>query len=165
MSGIRIIGIGSPFGDDCIGWETIGAIEESGMMARFPAGQVAAYRCRQPATDLLPLLSGARAALLVDGMESGAEPGTLRRIDASELQADPGKISSHGMGVPEGLALARALGMLPGTMVIYGVEIEDADAAPHAAAAVLAAIPALLRAIESDVRRLLRVQEAGRPAR
>ncbi|MGE5622300.1 MAG: hydrogenase maturation protease [Bacillota bacterium] len=156
MSGIRIIGIGSPFGDDRIGWEAIDAIDASGMLGRFPAGVVAAYRCGQPATDLLPLLSGAGAVLLIDGSRSGAPPGTLRKVDASELRADAGNLSSHGLGVPESLALARALGLLPGTTVVYGIEIGHIGAQPEISPEVLASIPALLRAIEADLRRLLR---------
>ncbi len=154
--GIRIIGIGSPFGDDRIGWEAIEAIDESGMLDRFPAGVVAAYRCGQPATDLLPLLSGAGAALLIDGTRSGAPPGTLRKVDAGELRADAGNISSHGLGVPESLALARTLGMLPATTVIYGIETGSIGTQPEISPEVRAAIPALLRAIAADLHRLVR---------
>lgn len=159
ISPIRIIGIGSPFGDDGIGWLAIEAIEHSGMLSRFPAEAVATFRCSGPATDLLPMLSGARAALLIDGMKSGAPPGALRKIDAGELRAGPGKISSHGLSVAENLALGRVLGMLPETLMIYGIEIGEAGGEPGLSSNLRGAIPLLLGEIDAALRTL--VQESG----
>lgn len=155
MSGIRIIGIGSPFGDDRIGWEVIDAIERGGMIAGLPSGTVTALRCSQPATDLLPMMSGADAVFLIDGVKSGAAPGVLRKVDISELCAENGKLSSHGLGVQESLALARALGLLPQAIVIYGVEIGEVGPEQGISREVLAAIPLLLREIETDLRTLV----------
>lgn len=155
MSAIRIIGIGSPFGDDRIGWAAIDAIDHSGMLGDFPAGVVETFRCSQPATDLLPLLAGAGAALLIDATYGDAVAGTVRKIDVGELRAEPGNISSHGLGVAESLALGRSLGMLPAALTIYGVEIRRVGMAPGMSAEVLAAIPVLLGAIMAELRALL----------
>lgn len=155
MSEVRIIGIGSPFGDDRIGWEAVDAIDESGMLGRFPPGMVGAYRCSQPAVGLLPLLAGANAAILIDAIRGGAAPGTWRRIDAGDLQPDPGNISSHGLGVPESLALGRSLGLLPETIVFYGIEIRHAGPWPGIRAEVRAAIPGLLREIAAELQSLI----------
>ncbi len=159
LSPIRIIGIGSPFGDDGVGWLAIEAIEHSGMLNRFRAGAVATFRCSQPATDLLSMLAGATAALLIDGMKSGAPPGVLRKIDPGELRAEAEKLSSHGLSVAENLALARVLGMLPEKLMIYGIEIGDAGGEPGLSSDVRGAIPPLLGEIDVALRTL--VQERG----
>lgn len=162
MSPIRLIGIGSPFGDDRVGWHAVEAIERSGMLAGFPAGMATACRCSQPVTDLLPMMSGARAVFLIDGMKSGAPPGTVRRIEDGELPDGLGNVSSHGLGVADSLALARTLGMLPRTLTIYGIEIGAPAADQEISQAVLAAIPALLREIETDLRRLVEENDSGK---
>lgn len=156
MSDVRIIGIGSPFGDDRIGWDAVDAIEKSGLLARFPPGRVSTFRCSQPAAGLLPLLAEADAAILIDAIRSGASIGTVRKIDAGDLRFDPGKISSHGLSVAESLALGRELGLLPETVTVYGIEIQRDEASAGVQAKVHAAIPALLRAIAIELQTMIR---------
>lgn len=155
MIDVRIIGIGSPFGDDRIGWDAVDAIEKSGVLARFPHGMVSTFCCSQPAIGLLPLLTGADAAILIDAMRSGASFGTVRKINASVLRFAPRKISSHGLSLPESLALGRELGLLPETMVVYGIEIQRDEASAGVQDKVHAPIPGLLRAIAIELETLM----------
>ncbi|HJV88573.1 MAG TPA: hydrogenase maturation protease [Noviherbaspirillum sp.] len=122
MNAIRIIGIGSPFGADCIAWDAVDALEQSGTLIRFPRRVVETFRCGSPGTGLLPLLTGVQAAILIDAIITGAPPGTVHRIDPDELYLEARQISSHDLGVAETLALARTLGLLPEKLVIYGIE-------------------------------------------
>ncbi len=148
MSALRIIGIGSPFGGDGIGWDAIDALEHSGLAARYPSARVETFRCGSPATGLLPLLAGVDAAILIDAVVSGAAPGTLHRIDLDQLDEATRQISAHDLGVAETLALARTLGMLPENLLIYGIEAggkgEEAEG-----------IAALISAIADDIERHL----------
>jgi len=73
---------------------------------------------------LLELWDGAGAVVLVDSVRSGATPGTIVRIDAraAPLPAELRESSSHATGVAQAIELARALGRLPATVVVYGIE-------------------------------------------
>ena len=86
------------------------------------------------ATALLADLQAARRVWLIDAAQSGAPPGTIHRIDcaATDAVVPRGSVSSHGFGVAEAIALARALGTLPPHCIVYA--IEAAHFAPGAAA-------------------------------
>ena len=75
-------------------------------------------------TSLIDSWEGAEAVWLVDAVSSGAEPGTVHRHDASsaELPARLFDTSTHHFGLAEAGESARALGRLPKTAVVYGIE-------------------------------------------
>jgi len=76
-------------------------------------------------TDLINAWTGADAAFVVDCMRSGSEPGTIRRFDVlrDDLAEEilPG-LSTHAFNVGETVRLARSIGQLPRTLIVYGVE-------------------------------------------
>ncbi len=158
MKEVRIVGIGSSFGEDCLGWNAVDAIECSGILAPYPAEWVKTFRCSEPMAGLLPLLEDAGAAILIDAMQSGAPPGSLCRVDTDSLAPHAGQVSSHGMGVCESLALARALDILPRTVVLYGIEMTRPETGDESA---FVAIPALLAAIADDLRTLFHGAPSG----
>ncbi len=124
MSAVRILGIGSPFGDDRLGWEVARHLCESGALAAFPAGEVAAGPCDRPGAALVERMAGAELVILVDAMHSGARPGTVRRLGREEIDAIHAPVSSHGLGVAEAIRLADALGELPDRLEIVAVEAD-----------------------------------------
>jgi hydrogenase maturation protease len=75
-------------------------------------------------TSLIDSWEGAEAVWLVDAVSSGAEPGTVHRHDASarELPARLFDTSTHHFGLAEAVELARALGRLPRTAIVFGIE-------------------------------------------
>lgn len=76
------------------------------------------------ATSLIWLWKGRRSVWLVDAVVSGSPPGTIHRHDATAapLPAPLRSSSSHAFGVAEAVELARSLGELPASLVVYGVE-------------------------------------------
>lgn len=127
MIRISILGIGSPFGDDQIGWRVIDAINESSMLNRYPPGMVQTCRCDRPVTTMLQKLMESEVVIMIDAMKTGLPPGTICQLDLSDLQLNPHRISSHEMGMAECLALGRTLGILPRLLLCYGVEIDSID--------------------------------------
>lgn len=116
---IRIVGIGTAFGDDAAGPLVVQSLAAG---PELPV-RVEAISCRRP-LDLLDLLDGADGAILVDATQSGEPPGTVRELNAGDLrEARP--VSSHGLGVREALAMARALGRAPQRIAIIGIEAES----------------------------------------
>ncbi len=151
MTPIRIIGIGSPFGDDQIGWEAIEAIRRSGLLECFPQGLVNVQTCDRPASGLLMLMEGAAHVILIDAMRSGAAPGTIRRLQDKEIEMEAALLSSHGFGVAESLALGRTLGMLPVRLVLYGVEACNFDPCDTLTPEAAGALPMLVERIKEEL--------------
>ena len=105
---IRIIGIGSPFGDDAAGLET------ARMLAEAPPSNCEVIAADRPGTALLDLLEGAHAAILIDAVCSGAPPGTIHEFTFDELDRCAVRfVSSHDLGVAAAIQLAQKLGRAP----------------------------------------------------
>ncbi|MEQ6342016.1 MAG: hydrogenase maturation protease [Gammaproteobacteria bacterium] len=151
MIPIRIIGIGSPFGDDRLGWEAAEAVRRSGLLGHFPQGLVSVQCCDRPASGLLMLMEGASHVILIDAMRSGAVPGTVRRLQDEEIEMEAALLSSHGFGVAESLALGRTLGMLPARLVLYGVEVCNLDQCDTLAPETVGALPMLVERIKEEL--------------
>lgn len=144
---VRVICVGSPFGDDAVG------LRLAPMLAREldPArAEVSAHD--RPGARLLAALDGAAKVVLVDGVRSGAAPGSLHRIEGEAIYRSLARhASTHGFGLADALALAAKLGRAPDALVLHGVEIESAAPAAGMSAAVEAALPALLDAVKIEV--------------
>ncbi len=125
---VRVIGIGTPHGDDAAGLAAVAALQAGGL----PAG-VDATTCQRPGLDLPSALAGVQAAVLIDAMCSDDAPGQVARLSRAELPRLRA-VSSHGLGVAEGLALAEALGRAPAHLELLGVTLGRA-AGPRLSAA------------------------------
>jgi hydrogenase maturation protease len=122
---IRIIGIGSPFGDDAAG------LEIARMLAQSPPPDCEVIEADRPGTALVELLEGAAAVILVDAVRSGAPPGTIHEFGFDELDHCAARlVSSHDLGVAAAVKLAHKLGRAPVVGKIIGIEISSAAAAP-----------------------------------
>lgn len=80
--------------------------------------------------DIVDLMQGARVAILIDAARSGQRPGLIHRLDASQgsIAVPMRSSSSHALGLSEALELARVLGDLPKTVIVYGVEVGTTEA-------------------------------------
>lgn len=116
---LRIIGIGSPFGDDALGHQALERLQQEDGL--FPPG-TELLELDRPGSSLVPLLENSRAVVIIDAMQSGQPPGTVQRLKTDELITETKLPSSHNLGVAEALALARVLNVLPERLLIYGIE-------------------------------------------
>jgi len=147
---LRIIGIGSPFAGDRFG---IDAIEILRTLPELTILGCDVEWCAldRPGAGLIEQLRGAEAVLLIDAMQSGSEPGAVRRLSLADLLQQTAVPSSHQLGVAESLALAQALGELPPQLLIYGIE-SCAKLAPQQW------FPALQRLMSQDIKALLELE-------
>jgi hydrogenase maturation protease len=117
--GCLVIGVGNDWrGDDSIGLRVVRGLE---------GRQVDGLRTVQSGGDaaaLMGLWEGWDRVYLVDAMRSGSPPGSVLRVLASQSDfgSRPDFRSSHLLGVEEAILLARVLGRIPKTLVIFGVE-------------------------------------------
>jgi hydrogenase maturation protease len=148
MSGLRILGIGSPAGDDQAGWLAVDALLASGVCA---GGGVAIEKLDRPGANLIPLLDDADRVILIDAMQSGNQAGRVRRFDQKDWPGYGCGLSSHGFGVLAALSLARELGSLPPRLDLYGIEIGMAMPGEEPCAAVQSAARQLARLITAEL--------------
>ena len=119
MSDTVIIGVGNRFrGDD-----GAGRIVAQRLKARLPLGEKV-YESSGEALSLMELWGSSPRVILADAAEAGDEPGTVSRMDAS-LEALPSAffhMSTHAFSVAEAIEMARSLGQLPATVIVYGIQ-------------------------------------------
>ncbi len=127
-----IIGIGSPSGDDQTGWRVVDVLK-----GRLPP-EVELIKLDRPGTGLIPLLENASHVILIDAMQGGGAPGTIRHFGKDEWMNYRQGLSSHGVGVFDSLSLARELGVLPEMIELYGIEIDTAMPGESSTKAVMA---------------------------
>jgi hydrogenase maturation protease len=140
-----IIGLGSPLGDDAVGWRVVELFE-----ARH-AAQTKAVALREP-TQMFAHLGNRERLWIVDGSRGGLKPGSITRLAwPTDCNEDPVLASTHGLGASDVLRLAGKLGRLPPCVVLYAIEI--GQSAPNAtmSAPVAAAIPEVVERISEEV--------------
>jgi hydrogenase maturation protease len=148
-TGCCVLGIGSPFGDDRLGWEAAERLRggDGGCVARVES-------LDRPGAALIEVWRGARRVLLIDAVRSGAPPGTLHRIGIGDMVGIGDATSSHALGVAATVALARALGALPPELMLYGIEADPDWGGEGLSPSVRAALPALIEEIAEATKRL-----------
>ena len=156
MSAIVVIGIGNPYRRD----DAAGLAAAERLAPRLPEG-VAVLLCEQEPSRIIDAWNGAWAAVLVDAVAAGDEPGTLHRVDAGRepVPVNVFRSSTHAFGVGEVIELARALGRLPERILLYGIEGAAFSAGAGLTASVDAAVDAVVEAVVRDVERLVREEE------
>jgi len=156
MTPVRVLGLGSPFGDDRAGWIAVENLMRAAGFRALPEGFASAEICDPVGNNLLDAMQGASLAILIDAAQSGAAPGTIRRLDAQNLEDGSESCSSHGFGLSATLALGRALNELPPNVIIFLIEIPataEFGPADVPSAPVAGAIPGLIAAVLADIRR------------
>jgi hydrogenase maturation protease len=144
MNQVRILGIGSPSGDDQAGWLVADALSAMGVDACID-------RLDRPGANLIPLLEDTTWAILIDAMQSGSPIGDIRRFGTETWPAYSQGLSSHGLGVIDALSLARELGSLPSRIDLYGIEIGPVAPGTTAGDDIRAAARQLARHIAADL--------------
>jgi hydrogenase maturation protease len=114
-----IIGIGNEYrGDDAVGL----------IVARRLKGRLAdSVKVLEQTGDgaaLMDAWRGAETVIVIDAVASGAAPGVIHRFDANTrpIPKTAFRCSTHAFGVAEAIELSRALGEIPRSLVVYGIE-------------------------------------------
>jgi len=145
---VVVVGLGNAYrGDDAVGLAVAEAV-------RARVGQkVTVIACEEEPSRLLDAWSGSSAAVIVDAVVSGSEPGTTHRLDASDepIAAGTFRSSTHAFSLGETIEIARALGRLPRRVVVYGIEAAAVAAGVELTPAVADAVDRVADAIVRDL--------------
>ncbi len=142
---VLVIGVGNPYRrDDAAGREAVRRLRD-----RAPH-VIATLEHDGEGTSLMEAWQGVDLVIVVDAVSSGAPPGTVQRFDvhSEPLPAAILHDSTHAVGVPDAVELARALGRLPPRLIVYGIEGRAFDAGE-------ALSPEVERAVDEVISRIL----------
>lgn len=140
-----VIGVGNPMGgDDAAGR----------LVVQWLAGRTIDFDVIESfggAADLVTAFEDRAHVLIVDACLSGATPGTIHRFDARAAPLPPflNAVSSHAIGVGEGIELARALELLPKICTVIAIEGTDFTIGAPVSPAVTGAVKVCIREILS----------------
>ncbi|ETK32939.1 hydrogenase maturation protease [Microbispora sp. ATCC PTA-5024] len=145
-----VIGLGADGrGDDAAGLEVVRRLRGS-----LPRSVAVVESAADPA-QIVEAWTGARLAVVVDAVSSGAAPGTVHR--------DPGvpggaswRGSSHSFGLADAVALGRALGRMPARLLVIGIEGGDFAIGAPITPPVMSAIAALAQELTLEFRQTCR---------
>jgi hydrogenase maturation protease len=124
MKLIKVLGIGSPFGDDQVGWKVVDALKQQLSMHTNIDLLVSIENHDRPGVRLIELMSGAHTVFIIDAIKSNSEIGTIHRFKNHDIFELENRLSTHNMGVSEALQLGSALNALPDNIILYGIEID-----------------------------------------
>ncbi|HEY80034.1 MAG TPA: hydrogenase maturation protease [Caldilineae bacterium] len=151
---LLILGIGNAWAsDDGVGPEVVRRVQAwwNGL-ERNATGEVGFVIMAQPDLSLIDLMADCDQLIIVDGVMSGAKPGTWhRQVWRAGMLGEKGlaRASSHGFGVKELLEMAEALGTLPARVELWGIEIALIAPGQGLSPEVAGAVDDVVRALEA----------------
>ena len=151
---LKIIGVGSPFGDDRVGWATAEKLKSSSICLS-EKDKIDISILDRPGAALITHWQDADAVILIDAVQSGAAPGTLHILSADDIDTNTQLTSSHGFGIASTVALARSLDELPEYFYLCGIEIDPTNLGEDLGICVREAINPLVDRIELLINSLL----------
>lgn len=117
---LLVIGVGSPFGSDGLGWEVVKILQEDSGLSQKPGLKL---RCLdRPGIQLLEVMQSSDNVILVDAVSIGQLPGSLVRLGLEDIRAENSAMSTHNIGLAEALQLGRTLQRLPRQILLLGLE-------------------------------------------
>jgi hydrogenase maturation protease len=144
---IKIIAVGNNFyGDDGIGSEILSVLDG---MPEFNSCQLI-----DSATDALGFIdhfNDADHIIIIDAAKMGEIPGTVKAFSANDalLNIQMDHLSIHGISLAETFEIARAIGAMPNSITIIGIEPESFSITEGLSETVTKSIPqAVSRIIE-----------------
>lgn len=154
------VGIGSPNGDDRIGWAiadelsrlaaSVSVLDNPRINSLSPAIRKAA----NPA-DLLDWLDDIGLLVVCDACRGIGPPGTVSRWVWPRLPAELTHPSgTHQLSLASVLELASVLNRLPGETVIWGIQIESQEQRLDLSHSVAAALPAMVARVWEELTRV-----------
>lgn len=151
MSKTLVLGVGNILlSDDGVGVHTIRRLQE---IAQLPE-EVQVLDGGTKGMDLLQYMEGSKYLVIVDAVETGGPPGTLRRITGDQVPAYLApKISPHEIGLPDMLFAAKLRDIYPEEVVVWGVQPATTEVGLELSPPVAAQVDALVEKVLEELAR------------
>ncbi len=154
----RVIGVGNRWrGDDAAG------LAAARRLRAMPGVEAEIAELEGDLTSLIDAWNGSEHVVVIDAVCSGAEPGTIHRLDAhaTGLSRDLDRHSTHALGLATAIEIGRALDRLPPRLIVFGIEGQCFDAGAGLSPRVEDAIARTVVAVMDELR--TRTGSSGHP--
>jgi hydrogenase maturation protease len=140
-----VFGVGSPHGDDQVGWKVIE------LLRGYEEFRHKVLSLKMP-IELVDGLCSCSHAVIVDACQTGAIPGAVAVWKWPHKGiAGLRSFSSHNFGMGQVLDLIDKLGQLPARTVLLGVEIDSCRVGDDLSPSVRLALPKVVRLIRDEL--------------
>lgn len=160
---IKILGIGSPFGDDRVGWMVADALQRAPEFQAYLDKTLIIKSLNRPHLSLLQEFDQTERVYLVDAMISGRELGAIKQFSLVDIDVDHELISTHGFGVIQSLQMAKVLKALPEQLSLYGIEIKEIGREEALSPAVAIAASRLVGMLSLEIINQMSLARSGMP--
>ncbi|MCS7274602.1 MAG: hydrogenase maturation protease [Candidatus Bipolaricaulota bacterium] len=143
-----VIGVGNDYRrDDAIGLVVARALRKKNLR------NVEILELSGEGTALIEAWQDAENVIVIDAVQSGATPGTIFRFEAhrQEIPTRFFRYSTHNFGLAEAIELARTLGKLPQSLIVYGIEGKNFAAGEGLSTEVACAVSQVLDRIIHEI--------------
>jgi hydrogenase maturation protease len=101
---------------------------------------------------LLPYLADAERVILIDAIDTGADPGTLVRLEGADwAKAFAVRMSPHDLGLADLLGAAQLSGAWPTSLVLHGAQPGSTALGTSLTAPVAAVVEGLVDAVLGEL--------------
>jgi len=143
-----IMGLGNPlFQDEGLGIHVINELMISDLFERA--------ELIDGGTDglaLLGVVEDAHRLIVIDAIDGGFKPGTVRQLQDQEISLlTRGKLSAHQLGFQEVLALAQMRGKYPQHLVLIGVQPQTLEWGTSLSPEVASVVPQVINMIYAQI--------------
>jgi hydrogenase maturation protease len=147
----KVIGVGNPWrGDDAAG------LTVARRLQAMHGLDVEVAELEGDLTSLIDAWEGGEHVIVIDAVCSGAEPGTVHKLDAhaTSLPPDLDRHSTHAVGLATAIEVGRALDRLPQRLIVFGIEGQRFDVGAQLTPPVENAIAPTVTAVIDEFRAL-----------
>jgi hydrogenase maturation protease len=148
MVTICLVGVGSPYGDDRVGWLIADELQ-------YRLGTALDVHKVGTPLSILDRIDGINWLGICDGCRGLESPGAWRRWTWPNIPFESEKFTgSHDLGLIATLQLAESLGRLPQRVVIWGVDIQTCSPEDHISLSVNAAVRTVASSILLEINQI-----------
>ncbi|MGB9689472.1 hydrogenase maturation protease [Thermogutta sp.] len=148
MKRTLVLGLGNPIlSDDSVGLRVVQELQK----ILLPRKDLVIDEDHWGGLRLMERLAGFDRAIIIDAIQSGAAPGTIRCLHPNEIPTQH-SASAHDVNLPTALAFGRQMGLhlpLDDAIVLIAIEAEDVlTFGEECTPAVAAAIPQAVKLVQ-----------------
>jgi len=151
----RVIGVGSPFGDDQLGWKVVEALSNEITLQAYIPHLLQLKKLDRPGLSLLTEFQQCYSVILIDAIVNDGNVGKIYRLSGHEIASINNRVTSHHVSIADALELGKALNILPEIVIIYGMEIDPKHLSNSLSEQVSLSFGGLVNAINQKLRELL----------
>jgi len=125
MRSVKVVGIGSPYGNDRLGWHVVERLK-----SRYTEAQLEIVAADRPGILLLQIIQDTGLTILIDAVNAADRLDDIVCLSKLDLVSSHYPFSSHDIGIREALSLGQTLNILPNDIILFGLCVDPGSTQP-----------------------------------